>query len=608
MVTATPAGRILKLVLLSFFFVLSSFAYEVPIRDTDYSRQICSGMWASQSTFINVSFDAASQGQVAMVIYEWADAKYLGKSTNPTDDYLPKTYVCTARAVTEGTCTKDQLGRFILDLPSGKPVNETSFWSARVELPSKTSTNDASGSGFWDNPAGNPTPPPSDYTSPWRRRPAFSYSPSVYPRQTNSSGPDGLYAYTEPIVYPVRRTGYYCVAVVPVTATSPAGRAATDVPYHPSYTGRVLFRNTFDGKLPASDYPKVNFYLAMSLIYAIFAAGWAWLCYQHLHELLPIQNYLSTLVGLLVIEMVANWAYYRYLNSHGKSTASTVFLIVVAILDAARNAMSFFMLLVVSLGLSVVRESLGRTMWKCQILAGAHFIFGILYAVGIVELELESTSALVLLMFVIPLAFTLSGFLLWIMYSLNATIAQLRARKQRYKLRMFERLYYILLAAVVVIAIFFVVSSMSFSGRLAEDYAAKSWRSRWWLLDGWLALLYFAAFVAIAFLWRPSANNRRLAMSDEIAQDEEDAEDYDLEALQNRTRARDDDDNATLVGGGRGGQAPGDVVFEIGEEDPGSDGEDDVNAKKRRLSDQNHRGEEHERQGLMGSESRRRDD
>jgi hypothetical protein len=43
----------------------------------------------------------------------------------------------------------------------------------------------------------------------------------------------------------------------------------------------------------------------------------------------------------------------------------------------------------------------------------------VLYAVGVVELELESTSALVLLLFVIPLAFTLSGFLLWILYSLN---------------------------------------------------------------------------------------------------------------------------------------------------------------------------------------------
>ena len=47
--------------------------------------------------------------------------------------------------------------------------------------------------------------------------------------------------------------------------------------------------------------------------------------------------------------------------------------------------------------------------------------YAVLYAVGIVELELESTSALILLLFVIPLAFTLSGFLLWIMYALNGS-------------------------------------------------------------------------------------------------------------------------------------------------------------------------------------------
>ena len=119
--------------------------------------------------------------------------------------------------------------------------------------------------------------------------------------------------------------------------------------------------------------------------------------------------------------------------------------ILVAILDAGRNSMSFFMLLVVSLGLSVVRESLGRTMLKCQGLAIAHFVFGskqrffsavvasldmssVLYAIGIVELELESTSALMLLLFIIPLAFTLSAFLLWIMYSLNGMSALLPGR------------------------------------------------------------------------------------------------------------------------------------------------------------------------------------
>ncbi|KAF9460099.1 lung seven transmembrane receptor-domain-containing protein [Collybia nuda] len=509
------ANHFLKLaIVISSLFTLSSSAYEVPVIDSDYSRQICSGMWANQATYINVSFDATSQGQLAAVIYEWADARYLGKVTDPDDEYLPKTYVCTAGAVSENVCTAEQLGQFIIDLPQGKSLNETSFWSALLQLPAnQTSSSDSlpSTSGLWNNPDGNPTPPSSKYTSPWRRAIASQLPYTYTVRQTKEFSSGGLYPYTEPIRYPVRKTGYYCLstAFVPVTVQTLTSRASTDVPFHPTYTGNVLFKNTFEGKLAATDYPKVNFYFAMSLIYTAFAVAWGWLCYRHIHELLPIQYYLSSLVGLLVIEMVASWAYYRYLNAHGRSTVSTVFLIVVSVLDAARNSMSFFMLLVVALGLSVVRESLGRTMLKCQILAGGHFIFGILYGVGIVELQLEKTSALVLLMFVIPLAFTLSGFLLWIMYSLNATIAQLRARKQRYKLKMFERLYYILLVSIFIIAIFFVVSSMSFSGRLAEDYAAKSWRVRWWLLDGWLALLYLVAFVFIAFLWRPSANNRR---------------------------------------------------------------------------------------------------
>jgi hypothetical protein len=48
----------------------------------------------------------------------------------------------------------------------------------------------------------------------------------------------------------------------------------------------------------------------------------------------------------------------------------------VTILDAGRNALSFFLLLVVSLGLSVVRESLGPAMKRAKILAGLHFVFG----------------------------------------------------------------------------------------------------------------------------------------------------------------------------------------------------------------------------------------
>ncbi|KAI0034184.1 lung seven transmembrane receptor-domain-containing protein, partial [Vararia minispora EC-137] len=579
--------------------LLPSFAFEVPVVDTDYTRQICSGMWANQNTFVNVSFDDGSQGQLAIVIYEWNDYQYLGKITSETEDYLPqRTYVCTSDAVRGGFCSQGDVGRFILDLPDSMSISDTSFWSARVafattniaattseSLNENSAPSDASNSSFWNNPDGNPTPPASKYDTPWRRQDKQPLNPS----------PSGLLEYHEPIQYLVRKTGYYCVAIVPVTVLPATVSPRQDQPdAHPHYSGSVLFQNKFNGKLPATDYPKVNVRL-LSSIMRLFTDlttvlyGYAIRVHDYGRNL-GMGYYLSGLVGFLVVEMLANLTYYRYLNAHKKGTASTVFLFVVAILDAGRNSLSFFLLLVVSLGLSVVREDLGKTMRRCQILAGFHFIFGVLYAVGIVELEFESTSALVLLMFVIPLAFTLSGFLMWTLYSLNATIVHLRSRKQHFKLRMFQRLQWILIFVVIVITIFFFVSSLTFSGRLAEDYAAKSWQMRWWLLDGWLSLLYFTAFAAIAYLWRPSPHNSRLLMSEELAQDEEDAEDYDLEALESRTHARSrvrEDDEATLVGGtAHAANAVADdaVVFEIGDEDAHdlSDDDDDPQKHQRR--------------------------
>ena len=103
-----------------------------------------------------------------------------------------------------------------------------------------------------------------------------------------------------------------------------------------------------------------------------------------------------------------------------------------------------------------------------------------------------------------------------------------------------------------------------------------------------------------------------LAMSDELAQDEEDAEDYDLEALENRANSRvmddDDDDDETLVGSRRGGPASiaeDAVVFEIGDEDDhGSDDEDD-HAKRKHNRQPSGDGSRREREGLM---ERDRDD
>ena len=91
-------------------------------------------------------------------------------------------------------------------------------------------------------------------------------------------------------------------------------------------------------------------------------------------------------------------------------------------------------------------------------------------------------------------------------------------------------------------------------------------------------------------------------MSDELAQEDEDAEDYDLEALESRSRAGEYGD--AMLGGRRGADVVSDdaIVFEIGDRDT-SDEEDgknksvqhDVGRRQKDLAD------DVERQRLMES-------
>ncbi|KAF8313838.1 hypothetical protein DL93DRAFT_2097560 [Clavulina sp. PMI_390] len=358
-------------------------AYEVDISDKSSSREVCSGMWAGPDTYINVTFGEKSVGRLAMVIYEFSDMNYLGKVTQNENAFPVITWVCTTDAMRANLCGQSELGKFIVDLPSGVSINDTSIWSGSVgfqnsSLPAST---DAS-SGFWNPPGGTPSLPSE----------ATDNGPTNWRRQLD---PPTVSYTNEPIHYLVPKKGYYCVGTVPVAYT--AGDMA--IPSHASFDGKVLFQNAFRGKLPATDYPKINFYLILTAAYLVLGGWWGYLCYKHKEDILPIQFYISCLVGFLIVEMLASWgkdlqldplnfadrapniAYYRYLNAHGSGTASVAFLIVVAILDAGRNSLSFFLLLIVSLGLSVVREEI-PFMRRAQILAGAHFVFGVLEVVS----------------------------------------------------------------------------------------------------------------------------------------------------------------------------------------------------------------------------------
>lgn len=310
-----------------------------------------------------------------------------------------------------------------------------------------------------------------------------------------------------PVNYSIKRTGYYCVGTT------------TFRPRELEYKATVEFRNAY-GHLPGAQIAKLSFYGGITIAYAVVGAFWAFLYVQHRHDILPVQNYITAIIIFLIVEMLMTWGFYDFMNRNGSSIGSKILMVIVSILNAGRNSFSFFLLLIVCMGYGVVKDSLGKTMIYVRWLAGAHFLFSLIYAAISLNIAPENAGPLVLLV-ILPLAGTLTAFYVWTLNSLNSTMKDLINRKQTVKALMYRRLWWAILGSIIVIFGFFFFNSFSFASRSDPDFVPFHWKTRWFILDGWLNLVYLGDVIFIAYLWRPTENNRRFAMSDELAQDDE---------------------------------------------------------------------------------------
>ena len=306
-----------------------------------------------------------------------------------------------------------------------------------------------------------------------------------------------------PINYPIRETGFYCVS----TYLDPR-QSDHD------YTAIVTFQNAY-GELPAAQIAKLPFYGALTITYAVLGAFWAFLYVQNRSDILPVQNYITATIIFLIVEQLMTWGFYDYQNRHGNNLGNKVLMIVVSILNAGRNSLSFFLLLIVCMGYGVVKPSLGKTMIYVRFLAIGHFVFGVIYAIASLSVTPDNVGPLVLLV-ILPLAGTLTAFYVWTLNSLNMTMKDLIDRKQKTKAMMYKKLWWCILGSIFVIFGFFFINSFTLAGSSEANFVPEHWQTRWFVLDGWLNIVYLFDVAFIAYLWRPTANNRRFAMSDEV--------------------------------------------------------------------------------------------
>ncbi|KAI9225145.1 lung seven transmembrane receptor-domain-containing protein [Blastocladiella britannica] len=379
--------------------------------------------------------------------------------------------------------------------------------------------------------------------------------------------------------YNVTKTGLYCLIGMPLGGLFDETISDAELKYVNAH-----------GLLPAIDYPKMPFVGFTCLIYLTVFLLWMGKSAMHWNEILPIQKYISGVIAFLVFETAINYFYLLDWNNRGEQ--SWALLVLSALLNSARNSVSLFILLIVSLGYGVLKPSLGDDMKRCQILAAVHLVFGALYT-GFTLKQSDHKSPFILLV-ALPLAITLTAFYIWTLTALTATTQHLQLRRQHFKLHMYTILWRVLLFAGINLALYFITNAVWFARRDDVVFVARWWPYRWFVVDGWLNALYSVAMLAVCWQWRPTENNARYGLEEILADPLEDEfelgdGEYDAVVAPWETGAAQRDRRAGAAAGASGGgaaaaaaagstgkpESSGEVVFALDSDSEDDDDHDD---------------------------------
>ena len=277
------------------------------------------------------------------------------------------------------------------------------------------------------------------------------------------------------------------------------------------------------GYLPADLFGNLPFYGMMSCAYVVLGILWLAVCFIHSSELLPLQLWITAVLGLGMIETTLLFLHYLTWNDYGNPSvfASTMAMI----FGVTKRAASRVLVLMVSLGYGVVRPSLGDEMDKILYLGGAYFLLSLVYTISSLMPPSSTRQASaepqadMLALIVMMLAGIDTTFYVWIMMSLNNILISLAARKQAAKYQLYQH-FRIVLALSLLLSLGWAVYSVLV---VFGDHVDKNWSERW-TIDALWEVTYLVIFIAIAYLWAPSRNSQRYAYSVELASMEEDVE------------------------------------------------------------------------------------
>lgn len=187
--------------------------------------------------------------------------------------------------------------------------------------------------------------------------------------------------------------------------------------------GKTIWKNP-TGYLPGRMAPLMNFYGFMSLAFVVLGLFWFSQYVRFWREVLPLQNCITLVITLGMIEMALWYFDYAEFNETGVRPIGITISAVTS--GSVKRTVSRLIILLVAMGYGVVRPTLGGLTSKVLMLGGTFLL-----ASEVLELvenvgAISDLSGKARLFFVLPVAVLDAFFILWIFTSLSSTLNKLQ--------------------------------------------------------------------------------------------------------------------------------------------------------------------------------------
>jgi len=276
------------------------------------------------------------------------------------------------------------------------------------------------------------------------------------------------------------------------------------------FTGETIWMNPY-GHLPGELYGFLPFYGWMSVVYIIAAVVWFSLNFIYWKELLQVQNYITFVLAMCLLEMATWYGDYLTLNSVG--IRYRVPFVAGMMTSVTRRTVARMLVVAVSMGHGIVKPQLEWTTTKRIMLLGSvYWIFAFMFEVFIHYHQTNQVSPTLRLILTPPVAILDGIFWWWIFVSLHKTIVELQQKKQAQKLSLYRQFSWTMGLALSVAFIFACYQLFYVWQKLYLD----QWQLMWVLEVGFWQILYTLVFFVIMFLWRPLKNFKDYAYMQEI--------------------------------------------------------------------------------------------